>query len=119
MAGDKAHRLRVIAVRERNAGVSRTTAGSGNTWHHFKWNIGCGEFFNFFTAATENKWVATFQAQHLVTGARFISPYYFSVIPERFKGSAEHGVNRMELGPKNAKDGSDQFYQAIIEFAKR
>ena len=56
---------------------------------------------------------------HYDGGARFISPYYFSVIPERFKGSAEHGVNRMELSPKNAKDGSDQFYQAIIEFARR
>ena len=56
---------------------------------------------------------------HYDGGARFISPYYFSVIPERFKGSAEHGVNRMELGPNNTKDGSDQFYRAIIEFARR
>ena len=34
-------------------------------------------------------------------------------------GGGEHGVNRMELGPNNTKDGSDQFYRAIIEFAKR
>lgn len=56
---------------------------------------------------------------HYDAGARFISPYYFSVIPDRFKGGAEHGVNRMELGPGNAKDGSDRFYRAIIEFAKQ
>ena len=56
---------------------------------------------------------------HLDGGARFVSPYYFSVIPDRFKGGGEHGVNRMELGPNNTKDGSDQFYRAIIEFAKR
>lgn len=56
---------------------------------------------------------------HYAGGARFISPYYFSVIPNRFKGSAENGVNRMELGPDNTKDGSDRFYRAIIEFAKR
>lgn len=56
---------------------------------------------------------------HYNGGARFISPYYFSVIPDRFKGGAEHGVNRMELRPDNPKDGSDHFYRAIIEFAKQ
>ncbi|QIL83977.1 hypothetical protein G7047_18815 [Diaphorobacter sp. HDW4A] len=53
------------------------------------------------------------------SGARFISPYYFSVIPQRFKAATEHGVNRMELGPDNPKDGSDKFYRAIIEFARQ
>ncbi|QNN57873.1 hypothetical protein H9K76_03055 [Diaphorobacter ruginosibacter] len=47
-----------------------------------------------------------------------ISPYYFSVVPERLKASTEHDVNRMELRPDNPKDGSDKFYRAIIEFAK-
>lgn len=56
---------------------------------------------------------------HLDAGARFISPYYFSVIPDRFKGDVEHGVNRMEIRPDNTKDGSDKFFHAIIEFAKR
>ena len=56
---------------------------------------------------------------HLKAGARFIAPYYFSVVPERFKGHVEQGVNRMELGPDNPKDGSDKFYQAIIEFARQ
>lgn len=55
---------------------------------------------------------------HYVAGARFISPYYFSVIHDRFKGGAEHGVNRMELRPDNPKDGSDSFYKAIVEYAK-
>lgn len=56
---------------------------------------------------------------HRDAGARFVSPYYFSVVPERFKAKGEHGVNRMELSPNNPQDGSDQFYQAIIEFAKQ
>ncbi|WP_240933206.1 hypothetical protein [Diaphorobacter sp. HDW4B] len=56
---------------------------------------------------------------HLKAGARFISPYYFSIIPQRFKGASEHGVNRMELSADNPKDGSDKFYRAIIEFAKQ
>lgn len=56
---------------------------------------------------------------HLDSGARFVSPYYFSIIPEKFKGAAEHGVNRMEIGPNNTKDGSDAFYRAIVEFARQ
>lgn len=56
---------------------------------------------------------------HLDGGARFVSPYYFSVIPDKFKGAAEHGVNRMEIGPTNSKDGSDAFYQALIEFSRK
>jgi len=56
---------------------------------------------------------------HYDAGARFISPYYFSVIPDRFKGGAEHGVNRMELRPDNPKDGSDRFYKAITEYARK
>ncbi|MBF5003979.1 beta-galactosidase [Diaphorobacter sp. NR2-3-3-1] len=62
--------------------------------------------------------LAAMQAQKHA-GARFISPYYFSVIPQRFKAATEHGVNRMELGPDNPKDGSDKFYRAIIEFARQ
>ena len=56
---------------------------------------------------------------HYDAGARFVSPYYFSVVPQRFKGGAEHGVNRMELAPDNPKDGSDRFYRAIIDFARQ
>ncbi|WP_245597915.1 hypothetical protein [Ottowia thiooxydans] len=51
-------------------------------------------------------------------GARFISPMYFSLVPDRFKGAAENGVNRMEIRPDNSKDGSDQFYRAIRDFAR-
>lgn len=102
---------------------------------------------NLYGGATDSDWVRQFIAAHHITdygvpefnpqqwkrkgahlaamqsqyanGARFISPYYFSVVPDRFKGGASHGVNRMELGPKNPQDGSDQFYQALITFAAR
>lgn len=102
---------------------------------------------NMYGGATDSAWLRSFMAQrkisdygvpefnpqqwkrdgahlaalqsHYEAGARFISPYYFSVIPDKFKGGGEHGVNRMELGPNNTKDGSDKFYRAIIEFAKR
>lgn len=51
-------------------------------------------------------------------GARFISPMYFSLVPDRLKSTVEDGVSRMEIRPDNPKDGSDQFYQAIRDFAK-
>ncbi len=52
-------------------------------------------------------------------GARFISPYYFTTIPDRYKGKEQHGVNAMELRGDNTREGSNQFYQAIREFAKQ
>lgn len=52
------------------------------------------------------------------SGARFVSPMYFSLVPDRFKAAAETGVNRMEIRPDNPKDGSAQFYQAIRDFAR-
>lgn len=102
---------------------------------------------NMYGGTTDSDWMRQFMAQRKITdygvpefnpqqwkrdgvhlaamqshydaGARFISPYYFSVVPQRFKGGGEHGVNRMELAPDNPKDGSDRFYQALIEFAKQ
>lgn len=55
---------------------------------------------------------------HYAGGARFISPYYLSTIPERYKLDVQHGVNAMELRADNPKEGSSQFYQAIREFAE-
>lgn len=103
---------------------------------------------NMYGGATDSDWLRGFMKQHQIgsgygapefnpqqwklegthlaalkahydAGATFISPYYFSVINQRFKGAAEHGVNRMELSPDNPKDGSDKFYKAIVEFARQ
>lgn len=108
------------------------------------WNQG----LNMYGGATNSDWLRGFMKQHQIgsgygapefnpqqwklegthlaalkahydAGASFISPYYFSVINQRFKGAAEHGVNRMELSPDNPKDGSDKFYKAIVEFARQ
>lgn len=55
---------------------------------------------------------------HYLAGAKFISPYYLSATPERFRMKNQHGVNAMELRPDNPADGSDQFYRAIRQFAE-
>lgn len=105
------------------------------------WKMG----LNMYGGATDSDWMREFLAQrkitdyavpefnpqqwkrpgahvdamksHYVGGARFISPYYFSIIPDRYKGSVKNDVNAMELRADNPKDGSSQFYQAIREFA--
>lgn len=66
---------------------------------------------------TESVHMTALQAQY-DQGARFISPYYFSLVPQRFKGNG-FGINRLELGPNNQQDGSHQFYKALIKFAKK
>lgn len=53
---------------------------------------------------------------HYLGGARFISPYYFSTVPDRYKAAVRGAVNAMELRPDNPSEGSNQFYQAIREF---
>lgn len=106
------------------------------------WKMG----LNMYGGATDSEWVRHFIAQrklvdyaapefnpqqwkrsgahldamksHYVSGARFISPYYFSVIPDRFKAGGKTGVNAMELRADNPRDGSNQFYEAIRQFAK-
>lgn len=54
---------------------------------------------------------------HYKRGAKFISPYYLSAIPDRYKSSEKNGVNAMEIRPDNQKDGSDQLFNAIKIFA--
>ncbi|MBK6614571.1 hypothetical protein [Ottowia sp.] len=56
---------------------------------------------------------------HYEGGARFISPFSFSVIPRKYKGAESSAIQRMQLSPDNPHEGSDKFYRAIIEFAKR
>lgn len=53
---------------------------------------------------------------HYAAGATFVSPYYLSVVPQRFR-AGQHGVNAMEIRPDNPADGSAQFYEALRAFA--
>ncbi|MFC5497102.1 beta-galactosidase [Caenimonas terrae] len=55
-------------------------------------------------------------ALHQRLGARFVSPYYMSVIGDRNQ-KAGATLNRMEIRPNNSLDGSDQLYRAIQAMA--
>jgi len=112
------------------------TLGGGHPWR---------PGFNLYGGAVQGEWLQRFLRQHQIqdygvpefnpqqwktpgihlaamrahyqAGARFISPYYFSLIDQRFRYSAEHGVNRMELRADNDKEGSAAFYEAIRTLA--
>lgn len=118
-------------------------AADGTIGGYTPWKQG----LNMYGGSTDSDWIRGYLAQEKITdygvpefhpqqwktpgvhlaalqshyrgGARFVSPYYFSLIPERFKSTSEHGVNRMELRPDNPKDGSSQLYQAIQTFARQ
>ena len=55
-------------------------------------------------------------ALHQRLGARFVSPYYVSIIADRNQQTGAT-LNRLEIRPNNALDGSDQLFRAIKELA--
>ncbi|WP_127594761.1 beta-galactosidase [Paenibacillus lautus] len=51
-------------------------------------------------------------------GATFISPYYISIIPDSLKPQESDTLQRFNIRADNKLEGSNQLFQAIIEFAK-
>ena len=46
-----------------------------------------------------------------------ITPYYLSLIDQRYRAKVDHAINRMELRPDNHKEGSAAFFEAIRTIA--
>jgi hypothetical protein len=57
-------------------------------------------------------------ALHRRLGARFVSPYYMSIVAER-DAPPTSAVKRLEIRANNTLDGSDQLYRAIREAARQ
>ena len=55
-------------------------------------------------------------ALHQRLGARFVSPYYLSIIADRNQQTGAN-LNRLEIRANNTLDGSDQLFRAIKELA--
>lgn len=51
-------------------------------------------------------------------GARFVSPMYISLVPQRFRHEGQYGFNLFELSDDNPKEGSADFLAAIRSFAQ-
>lgn len=57
--------------------------------------------------------------EHYQAGAHFISPYYFTVAPPQFLQDAQSGsISKMRIEPGNTAEGSNLFYEALLEFAQ-
>src|SRR5262245_56305990 len=69
MTGHKADGLGVVAVRERNAGIGRSTEGCGDSRNDGEWNLVLDEGLEFFTASAEDKRIATLQSTYALAGA--------------------------------------------------
>ena len=57
-------------------------------------------------------------ALHQRLGARFVGPYYMSVVSDR-EARPTAAVQQLEIRPNNPQDGSDQLYRAIREAARQ
>lgn len=51
---------------------------------------------------------------HYKRGARFISPYYYTLLPEKMRGE----TNQFQINPENFRDGANLFDAAIKNFVK-
>ena len=69
VCGDEAHRLRVIAMGQRDAGVGGAGQRGGDAGHDFVADAVRAQEFEFFAAAAKNESVATLQAHHTLAGA--------------------------------------------------
>ena len=68
MAGDEPHRLRDVAVGERNAGIAGSADAGGDARHHPAVDAFAGEGLDLLAAAAEDERVTAFQAHHLAPG---------------------------------------------------
>jgi hypothetical protein len=117
-------------------------AGDATVGAGLPWRPG----FNLYGGATDNEWlrkrlqewqaadygVPEFNPQQWKTpgahrrallaqyrqGARFVSPYMVSTIPDRFKPPQKNLLLGMEIRPDNPAEGSDQFYRAIVDLVR-
>ncbi|KAG0934913.1 hypothetical protein G6F31_016021 [Rhizopus arrhizus] len=64
MRRDQPDRLRMLAMRQRDAGIGRTGQRGGDAGHHFIAHAMRAQIFQFFAAPSKDERVAAFQAHH-------------------------------------------------------
>jgi hypothetical protein len=52
---------------------------------------------------------------HRQNGARFIAPYFMTIVPWRIRQSQTGDLHGLTISPENHLLGSDAFYQAIVD----
>lgn len=70
VGGDHAHRLRMVAMRQGDAGIGGAGQRRGDAGHDLVRHVVRAQVFQLFAAASEDEGVAAFQAHHAPAGAR-------------------------------------------------
>ena len=55
--------------------------------------------------------------QHYQAGARFVSPFYLSVVPARLRAAEDK--RDFDIAPDNTRDGADALYSAMEWFVRK
>src|SRR5437764_8494375 len=72
MAGDERERGGVRAVRDGDAGVGRARERRRDAGDDLEGDAGGGKLLRFFTAASEDEWIAAFEADDDLSFLRFV-----------------------------------------------
>ena len=72
LAGDELHALRVIAVRERDAGISGAAVRSGDAGHDLERYLRVGELFDLLAAATEDERITALEPRDALAAKRMV-----------------------------------------------
>lgn len=56
---------------------------------------------------------------HFQEGAKFLSPYYISIIPDSLKPFEKNSLQIFNIRPDNDLEGSNILYDSIVEFANK
>src|SRR5690242_15299682 len=72
MTGDEREHLRVLTMREWNAGIRGATGSCSNSRHHFKPNTCRGQRLELFTAATKDEWITALQTADALASTRVL-----------------------------------------------
>ena len=59
-------------MRQRNAGVCRTSKRRGDSWYHLEFNAFSNQRLNFFSASTKREWVATLKPNDTPSSASIV-----------------------------------------------
>src|SRR5690606_5473228 len=95
VAGDEALRLRVIAMRQRNAGVGGAAGSCGNARHDLEGNTRRGQFLDLLTTTTEDDGTPALQEQPALGLLLELHPQATDVL-------LRHGVLRTLLADMDA-----------------
>lgn len=131
-----------IVTRVNSAWNPGLFASDGTLGARLPWRPG----FNLYGGAVQGAWLDSFLASHGIrdygvpefnpqqwktpglhlqalrtqyqASARFVSPMYMSVVPQRLRPPEGAGLSRLELRPDNPQEGAAAFYQAVLDMAK-